>query len=92
MPGVTAVMAGANTAPAAWATACEIATGKKPVNQGSSTDAPVTSSAATAINPRFARVASTSMPAGVCARSPAAVAIDITTPIVASFHFCAVSR
>jgi hypothetical protein len=52
----------------------------------------VTSTAAAAITSRFALVASTSAPAGVCATIPAIVAIDITIPICASSHFCSVSR
>jgi hypothetical protein len=41
---------------------------------------------------RFARTVSTRAPAGVWATIPAAVAIDITTPMLASSQFCTVSR
>ena len=61
-------------------------------NSGSKSDAAVTAIAAAAITARFARVASISPPAGVCAMMPAAVAIDITTPMLASSHFWMVSR
>ena len=42
--------------------------------------------------PAGALVASTRAPAGVCARMPAMVAIDITTPILAASHFRSVRR
>jgi DNA polymerase-3 subunit epsilon len=44
----------------------------------------VTASPAPTIRPRFDRIASTSAPAVVCARIPAAAAIDITIPMLAS--------
>src|SRR4029077_20102044 len=84
MPSVTAASAGANTTPAACAIAWDAATGQNDGSQGSTRDAAVTSVAAAIITARFALVASTSAPAGVCATIPAKVAIDITMPMLAS--------
>lgn len=92
MPRETAAIAGGNTTAAACAIPCEIATGRKPGNKGSDNDASVTMIAASAITVRFARVASTSAPAGVCAAMPAMVAIDITRPMRASSQCCSVRR
>ena len=77
IPSDTAASAGPNTAPAACAVACDAATRKKLENKGRSSEAAVTAIAAATMTPRLARVASISAPAGVCARRPAAVAIDI---------------
>ncbi len=71
---------------------CETATGRKLGNSGSDSDASVTMMAAMTIASRFARVASTSAPAGVCATMPAMVAIDITRPMRASSQCCSVRR
>jgi hypothetical protein len=84
VPSVMAAMAGAKIAAAAWAAACERATGQKLGTQGNTSEARVTASAAPATSARLARVASTRAPAGVCANRPARVAIDITTPMLAS--------
>ncbi len=48
-----------------------MATGQNPGNSGSASEAAVTRIAAAAITSRFALVASTSAPAGVCAAMPA---------------------
>jgi hypothetical protein len=80
------------TAAAACAEACDAATGTKRENSGSKSEAAVTANAAAAITARFARVASISAPAGVWAMRPAAVAIDIATPMLASSHFWIVSK
>ena len=92
MPSETAAIAGGKMTPAACATPCEIATGRKLGNKGSDNEASVTRIAATAITVRFARVPSTSAPAGVWARMPAMVATDITRPMRASSQCCSVSR
>ena len=76
-----------DTAAAACAAACDAATGTKLEASGSSSEAAVTATAAAAITLRLARVASISPPAGVCATIPAAVAIDMTTPILTSSHW-----
>jgi hypothetical protein len=62
---VIAVMAGANTAAAACAVACEMATGQNVGSQGYSNEARVTTSAALATSARLAR-RTTRAPAGVC--------------------------
>src|SRR2546430_11206293 len=85
-PSVIAATAGANTAAAACAVACEIATGQNVGSQGNSKEARVTASAALATTARLARVASTRAPAGVCAKRLAKVATDITRPMLASSH------
>ena len=87
-----AASAGAKMTAAACAMLCDTATGQKLGNSGSDRQARVTMTAAPIIIIRFARVASTSAPAGVCAMMPARVEIDITIPIRASSHFCSVSR
>jgi hypothetical protein len=92
IPSETAASPGPNTAAAAWAEACDAATGTKRENSGSKSEAAVTANAAAAITARFARVASISAPAGVWAMRPAAVAIDIATPMLASSHFWIVSK
>jgi hypothetical protein len=48
----------------------------------------VTRIAAKAMTARFAWVASTSAPTGVCGANPAMAATDMTTPMLASSHFC----
>jgi hypothetical protein len=63
---------------------CEVATVQKADSHVSANEAAVTASAAAAIRTRFARSASTSAPAGVWATISAAVAIDMTTPMLAS--------
>ena len=92
MPSETAAIAGGKITAAACAMPCEIATGRKPGNSGSDSDASVTMMAAMTITSRLARVASTSAPAGVCATMPAMVAIDITRPMRASSQCCSVRR
>ncbi len=92
MPSVTAASAGPNTTPAACAVACEMATGQNDDSQGRMRDAAVTRTAAAIMKARFALIASTKAPAGVCARMPAMVAIDITTPILAASHLRSVRR
>ncbi len=54
--------------------------------------AAVTPTAATAIQPRLARLRSIKAPAGVCARMPASAASDIAAPMLASSHFRSVRR
>ena len=66
--------------------------GQNEDSQGRSNDAAVTKTAAATITARLALVASTNAPAGVCARMPATVAIDMTTPMLAASHFRSVSR
>ncbi len=92
MPSVKAAMAGAKIDPAALAIACVTATSVKLDMSGNVMLASVTSRAAAIVNPRLARLLSISAPAGVCATIPARAAIDMTMPMLASFHFCSVSR
>ena len=92
MPRVTAVSAGPKTADAACAVACDAATDKNEVSQGKSSEAAVTRTAAATMTVRFAFVLSISAPAGVWARMPATVVTDITSPMLASSHFCIVSK
>ena len=62
-------------------------------SQGSEREAAVTTKPLRpAMTARFALVASTSAPAGVCASSPATVAIDMTTPMLAASQAFSVSR